>query len=318
MRIKKILLTIGLFGLVIGLSACAPKEQKNSNQQTSSNRLTKVSVGVMAAPDCAPLYVARDKGYFKDEGLDVKIHLFKDPSKREAAASAGQINASMVDFVSFTSYMRNSKQWKLITQLTGRFGVAVNKNSSIKSVKDLKGKKIANIQRQVTDYYMYRTLKESGVNPKAIKTVNVPQIPQRLEMLKNNQVAAAVLPQTFLTLSQVQGCKILTQSKPNFELTALAAKGKLASDKTARQHFLKAYDRAVRDLNNHPKVLQDTLTNDLSLPKPVAKLAPKEFPKYNLAKTANVRTMQDVLNFAREQGFFNKKVNPKNYVIPVD
>ena len=318
MRIKKILLTIGLFGLVIGLSACAPKEQKNSNQQTSSNRLTKVSVGVMAAPDCAPLYVARDKGYFKDEGLDVKIHLFKDPSKREAAASAGQINASMVDFVSFTSYMRNSKQWKLITQLTGRFGVAVNKNSSIKSVKDLKGKKIANIQRQVTDYYMYRTLKESGVNPKAIKTVNVPQIPQRLEMLKNNQVAAAVLPQTFLTLSQVQGCKILTQSKPNFELTALAAKGKLVSDKTTRQHFLKAYDRAVRDLNNHPKVLQDTLTNDLSLPKPVAKLAPKEFPKYNLAKTANVRTMQDVLNFAREQGFFNKKVNPKNYVIPVD
>lgn len=318
MRIKKILLTIGLFGLVIGLSACAPKEQKNSNQQTSSNRLTKVSVGVMAAPDCAPLYVARDKGYFKDEGLDVKIHLFKDPSKREAAASAGQINASMVDFVSFTSYMKNSKQWKLITQLTGRFGVAVNKNSSIKSVKDLKGKKIANIQRQVTDYYMYRTLKESGVNPKAIKTVNVPQIPQRLEMLKNNQVAAAVLPQTFLTLSQVQGCKILTQSKPNFELTALAAKGKLASDKTTRQHFLKAYDRAVRDLNNHPKVLQDTLTNDFSLPKPVAKLAPKEFPKYNLAKTANVRTMQDVLNFAREQGFFNKKVNPKNYVIPVD
>lgn len=86
----------------------------------------------MAAPDCAPLFVARDKGYFKDEGLNVRIYLFKDPHKREAAASAGQINVSMTDYVSFPSYMRHGREWQLLTQLTGRFCLAVPQNSTIK------------------------------------------------------------------------------------------------------------------------------------------------------------------------------------------
>lgn len=313
---KKILLSLGILGLVAGLSACAPKEKENSNA-TATNK-TNISIGVMAAPDSAPLYVARDKGYFKDEGLNVKIHLFKDPNKRDAAASAGQINASMVDFTSFTSYMRNSKQWKLITQLTGRFGVAVAKDSKIKSVKDLAGKKIANSERQVTNYYIDSTLKENGVNPKSIKTLNVPQIPQRVEMVKNKQATAAVLPETFLVLAQLQGCKILTQSKPSFQVTALATKGVLVKDKKLRQKFLKAYDRAVRDLNAHPELLEKVSEKDLSLPKPVAKLAPKEFPKYNLAKTVNINTMKDVLKYADEQGFFTKKVNPADYIVPVN
>lgn len=312
-----------LFGLLLGLvllvTACAPNEKENGIHKTKEGNLTKITIGAMAAPDSAPLYVAADKGYFKDEGLDVKLHLFKDPNKRDAAASAGQINASVVDFTSFTSYMRNNKKdWKLITQLTGRFGIAVPKNSKIKTIKDLKGKKIANMSRQVTDYYMYKTLKANGVNPNSVDEINVPQIPQRLEMIKNNQAAAAVLPQTFLTMAHVQGCKILSESKPNFQVTALAAKGTLIKDKKVRVKFIRAYNKAVNDLNDHPNVLKKVLISDLSLPKPVAELAPKEFPHYNLAKTANAKTMSDVLAFAKEKGFFTKKVKPAEYIIPVD
>lgn len=312
-----------LFGLLLGLvllvTACAPNEKENGSHKTKEGNLPKITIGAMAAPDSAPLYVAADKGYFKDEGLDVKLHLFKDPNKRDAAASAGQINASVVDFTSFTSYMRNNKKdWKLITQLTGRFGIAVPKNSKIKTIKDLKGKKIANMSRQVTDYYMYKTLKANGVNPNSVDEINVPQIPQRLEMIKNNQAAAAVLPQTFLTMAHVQGCKILSESKPNFQVTALAAKGTLIKDKKVRVKFIRAYNKAVNDLNDHPNVLKKVLISDLSLPKPVAELAPKEFPHYNLAKTANAKTMSDVLAFAKEKGFFTKKVKPAEYIIPVD
>lgn len=306
-----------LCALVFVLSACAPRENKQAQPQTKTAKETKVAIGVMAAPDCAPLYVARDKGYFRDEGIAAKIYLFKDPHKREAAASAGQINVSMTDFVSFTSYMRHGKAWQLLTQLTGRFGVAVPDKSPIKKVAQLKGKKVANVPRQVTDYYFYRTLKANGVAPKQVTTLNVPQIPQRLEMIKNGQADAAVLPQTFLTLAQLKGCRVLTASKPNFALTALAVKGKLVKDARIRRHFLKAYNRAVKEINNHPAVLQQTLRRDLSLPAPVAQRAPRAFPRYQLARTANAHTMADVLRFARRQGFFTQKVQPRDYIIAV-
>lgn len=319
MKLKTLLLGGMSLGIAICLAACSPKENKNTHSNDSQNsKVAKINIGTMAAPDSAPLYVAADKGYFKDEGLNVKLDLFKDPNKRDAAASAGQINAAVVDFTSFTSYMRtNKKDWKLITQLTGRFGVAIPKNSNIKSVKDLKGKKIANMARQVTSYYMYQTLKKNGVNPKDVNQVNVPQIPQRVEMIKNNQAQAAVLPQTFLTLAHVQGCKILTESSPDFQVTALAAKGILVKDKDVRERFLKAYNKAVKDLNDHPKILEGVMEKDLSLPKPVAKAAPKEFPHYNYAKTPNAKTMKQVLAFAKEQGFFTKSVNPNDYIISV-
>ncbi|WP_304401650.1 ABC transporter substrate-binding protein [Lactobacillus hominis] len=322
MKLKRIvisaLLTMGVVALAAG---CSPKESKSSSTSSSAqnSKTTKVTIATMAAPDSAPLYVAADKGYFKKDGLDVKLSLFKDPNKRDAATSAGQADAAVVDFTSFTSYMRSKKpDWKLITQLTGRFGVAIPKNSNVKSVKDLKGKKVANMSRQVTSYYMYKTLKQNDVNPKDVDQVNVPQIPQRLEMIKNNQAAAAVLPQTFLTMAKVQGCKILTQSGSDFQVTALAAKGKLLSDKDVRSKFLKAYNRAVNELNDHPDVLTQVMEKDLSLPAPVAKAAPKQFPRYNKAKTPSVKTMKQVLKFAKEEGFFTKKVNPADYIVPVD
>lgn len=321
MKLKKVCTSLGvLLGIALLATACAPSEHKNDNNaKPKDEKVTKISIGTMAAPDSAPLYVAADKGYFKDEGLDVKLQLFKDPNKRDAAASADQIDAAVVDFTSFTSYMRNNKKdWKLITQLTGRFGIAVPKNSKIKDIKELKDKKIANMSRQVTDYYMYKTLKAHGVNPNSVDEINVPQIPQRLEMIKNNQADAAVLPQTFLTMAHVQGCKILSESKPNFQVTALAAKGVLIKNKNVRTKFIKAYNRAVKDLNQHPQVLKNVLIKDLFLPKPVAELAPKEFPHYNLAKTANAKTMADVLAFAKEKGFFTKKVKPSQYIIPVE
>lgn len=320
MKLKKVLLLSVLSLSVMGaLSACSPKENKSQDSSSNTNdKVTKISIGTMAAPDSAPLYVAKEKGYFKDEGLDVDLTLFKDPNKRDAAASAGQINAAVVDFTSFTSYMRNNKKdWKLITQLTGRFGIAIPANSKIKSVKDLKGKKIANMSRQVTDYYLYKTLKANGVNPNDVEQVNVPQIPQRVEMIKNGQAAAAILPQTFLTLAKAQGCKVLDQSKPDFQVTALAATGPLVKDTSVREKFLKAYNKAVKDLNSDPKILQEVAQKDLKLPAPVAKAAPKEFPHYNYAKTPSAKTMKDVLAFAKEKGFFTKSVNPNDYIIPI-
>jgi NitT/TauT family transport system substrate-binding protein len=165
---------------------------------------------------------------------------------------------------------------------------------------------------------MYTLLKQNGMSQKDIKQVNVPQIPQRVEMIKNNQAAATVLPQTFLTLAKVQGCRVLTVSKPSFQPTALAAKGVLLKNKTVRTRFLRAYNKAVKDLNKHPKVLQTVLAKDLTMPKPVVALAPKEFPKYNDAKTPNLKTFKDILNYANDEGFFTKKVNPVDYVVPVN
>ena len=44
--------------------------------------VTKVKVGVLPIANAAPLYIARDQGFFKEEGIEI------EPRSRRAAASS--------------------------------------------------------------------------------------------------------------------------------------------------------------------------------------------------------------------------------------
>lgn len=86
----KFLTALGAFLLVVlTLSACAPSEDavKNSSSSAKSDKKVTLNIGTMPAPDSLPLYVAQKEGYFKDQGLDVKLTNFKSPKERDAAIS---------------------------------------------------------------------------------------------------------------------------------------------------------------------------------------------------------------------------------------
>jgi NitT/TauT family transport system substrate-binding protein len=52
-----------------------------------------VTVGVAAATSDAPIFIADKKGYFKQEGLDVKVTAFKSASDMVAPLGTGQLDA---------------------------------------------------------------------------------------------------------------------------------------------------------------------------------------------------------------------------------
>src|SRR5947209_17902603 len=52
-----------------------------------------VTVGVTMSTSDAPIYIAERKGFFRDEGLDVKIINFRSAADMVAPLGAGQIDA---------------------------------------------------------------------------------------------------------------------------------------------------------------------------------------------------------------------------------
>src|SRR3990167_4482228 len=61
------------------------------NKKITSANTFKISVNSWVG--YGPMYLAQDKGFFKDEGLDVQITNMEDTAQRKAAMIKGDVNA---------------------------------------------------------------------------------------------------------------------------------------------------------------------------------------------------------------------------------
>src|SRR3989339_966389 len=57
-----------------------------------------IKVGHLVATDMAPLFIAKEAGYFKDEGLEVETIFFSNPGDNNAALSGGSVQFSINPF----------------------------------------------------------------------------------------------------------------------------------------------------------------------------------------------------------------------------
>lgn len=315
MKMRNFLLTLFTVLCVITVVGCSPKKNDSATNNTDK-KMTEISIGTMPAPDSAPLYIAQRKGYFKDEGLDVKMTLFKDALKRDAAVSSGKLDGTVTDLVMYTSYIKGNTGWKLGTSLTGKFGI-VSANKNINSFSDLQGKTLGMMSNSVINYYLNENLNNNGMTLADVTEKSIPDIPTRLQMISQNKIDATVVPEPFLTMAKARGLNVFGVSNPKkFSATALAFNHKISNNAQLQAKFYKAYNRAVTDLNNGDDgTYRTVLSKDLSLPKEVSKNI--DMPEYQYAKKVDLSTFNSVLKFTKENKIFTEKINPENYIMSV-
>jgi NitT/TauT family transport system substrate-binding protein len=121
-----------------------------------------------------PLYIARDKGFFKDNGVDVDLVVMEDPKERFPTLMADRIQmiASTVDTALL--YMKQPDDFKYIVAIddsNGGDGIVANKD--IKSIADLKGKQVAVNEGSVSEFYLNVLLAKAGLSESDLNVVNM-------------------------------------------------------------------------------------------------------------------------------------------------
>lgn len=112
----------------------------------AATRKVHIAVGGKALVYYLPLTIAEQRGYFKDEGLDVTISDFAGGSKALQAVVGGSADVVSGAF-EHTLHMQSKRQMYRAFVLQGRapmigFGVSNKTMANYKSPADLKGKKI--------------------------------------------------------------------------------------------------------------------------------------------------------------------------------
>jgi len=246
----------------------------------------KVTVGLTSlSPSAMPIYVAKEKGFFEAEGLDVQIPVFRSGTENTQAVIAGEVQ---IAFGSITEVFNLKK-----AKLDGRYFWGISNfmpfrlyaHPSIKSAQELKGKKLAisNFGAQ-SDYLTQFTLRHFGVEPiKEAAILPIGSTPARYAALKSGRVDATIMwfPQTLL--AEKDGFKMLVDLNdliPDWGYLGYYARGDyLKSSRETVIRYLRAHTRGVREVKANRQVGVEMLKKYLKYDQETAEAGYKEFVK---------------------------------------
>lgn len=123
-----------------------------------------------------PFYIAQEKGYYTEEGLEVELSVIEDASARMAAMNAGHIEALATTIDTMPLYLTPDIRMQYVFTLddsTGGDGIVANKD--ITSIEGLRGKRVAFNAGTVSEFYITYLLGKAGMTVADIEHVNMDQ-----------------------------------------------------------------------------------------------------------------------------------------------
>ncbi|MDP2726093.1 MAG: ABC transporter substrate-binding protein [Dehalococcoidia bacterium] len=282
-----------LFGMVaLAMSACAPAAPPATPTPTKSAAATptqaapKPSPAVQATPlqPTAPakpttvrfgspglltdagVFIAMDKGYFKEQGINMELVPFKTAPDAIPPLATGdlEVTGGSLGAAIFNAYLRGIKL-KIVadksshpTYQSSAAAVLIRQDlwdaGQIKTPADLKGKKLGSPCTQcVIDYFYRDLLKQGNLTLKDVELVTLGQ-PDIVIGLTNKALDLGYLVEPFVTTTQDKG--IAREWKRHFDVVpgsagaALVFSESFAKNQDAARRFMVAYLKAVRDYND--------------------------------------------------------------------
>jgi NitT/TauT family transport system substrate-binding protein len=199
-----------------------------------------------------PVYVTQEKGFFKDEGLDVIFVMFNAGSTNIQALAGGDVQIMGSAFVETIGGRASG-----IVDVKNFWGISnimpfqLYSHPNFKSMKDAKGKRFA-ISRfgSLTDYLTRATVQHFGVNPKDVTILQIGSTPARFAALEAGGVDASIVWFPVTEIAKAKGYNKLFDLKeifPQWPYETFAARESwLAREKDQVTKFLRAYQRGVR------------------------------------------------------------------------
>ena len=136
-----------------------------------------IKLGMSTWLGYAPLYLAKEKGFFQKRGIEVEVVVIESPADRRAAFAADRIQgmATTVDTHVMTAAAENPipvKQVLALDDSNGGDGMVAKKE--IRTIKDLKGKTVAaQLGAGASYFWLNYVLAQNGMKLSDIKAIDM-------------------------------------------------------------------------------------------------------------------------------------------------
>jgi NitT/TauT family transport system substrate-binding protein len=223
----------------------------------------KAKIGVLRLSSSAPVFIAQDKGYFREAGLDIELKFFDAAQPIAVATTSGDVDFGITAFTAGLYNLAGKGTLKVIGgmsrekagyPLIGYFASNNAYAAGLKTPKDLAGKRIAVTQVGSSFHYSIGLLADKyGFKLADVKIVPLQSLSNAAAALKGETVDAALLPvSTARKLMDDGGAKLLgwVGDETPWQLGAVFASPKTLANKALVTKLLAVLERADREYHD--------------------------------------------------------------------
>jgi NitT/TauT family transport system substrate-binding protein len=222
---------------------------------TAPARAGGISLGHTIWVGYGPLYLARDLGYFKEEGVEVTLQVVDDTALAMAAQAGGKLDGAATTIDEILKYRSDDFCFKAVALFDESHGgdgmVSVNE---INGVQDLKGKTIAMNEGSTSQFWFSYLLKKEGIPLSEVTVANMTADEAAAAFIAGH-VPAAVTWEPNLTMVKTKNAgKVLMDSSmtPGVIVDVLEISCSVLEERPEDvKGFIKALHRAVDYMNAH-------------------------------------------------------------------
>jgi NitT/TauT family transport system substrate-binding protein len=282
---------------------------------------TTLKIGLLPIMDVLPFFVAQQQGYFEDEGIKVEMVPIKSAQESSALLQAREIDGALTDLQSVALFNQETPQLRIISIARRaypeypHFSIVAAKGFEVNGPEDLAGVPVGISKNTIIEYLSDRLLAEYGMSADQIAIEEVSAIPVRFEMLMEGQLKAALLPEPLGSAALATGATLVVDDTqfPQYSQSVLAfTTDSLGSQPNTTKAFLRAWNKAVADINQDPNAYRDVLIKNTNVPPMIQ--GTYNVPQYPQGEITTEAEWNDVLNWMQEKGLVDGPVSYENSV----
>ncbi|MBN1932468.1 MAG: ABC transporter substrate-binding protein [Desulfobacterales bacterium] len=259
-------------------------------------------LGILPVIDTLPLIVANEKELFAEEGIKVKILTFNSALERDAAIKGRALDGCFGDLLNTILLNASGEDLRVVTTAyhtssdQRMFTLLSSPNSGITDISRVRDVPVAISKASIIEYFLDRIAEAEKIQAQYIKKIEIRQIPIRYQMLMDNSVRLALLPEPMASKAIAGGARLVADDrKLDTTATILAVKCSfLVQHPVFCERFLKAYDRSIRMINADPEAFKDLLVSKTRFPQSL-----RDTYRLHFFPTPGLPSEDDVLSVIR-------------------
>lgn len=240
------------------------KQQSITPQEQAQKDSLALKVALLPTVDCFPFYYAKERGIYDSLQLNVVLSTYQAQMDCDTAFVNHRVDISHTDLIRAALLQSKGTGLYVIMKTDGEHQLITAKSKRIRNIKQLKERMIAIARHSVTDYMSDIVIDSANLGSYDVYRPQINDIALRMDMLCNNLVDGAFLPEPYATAAYRKGHKTLFSSRnTRKQLSCMiisyeAMKDENCNKKTKK--LIEGYNLAVRELNKkkYPKIISYT------------------------------------------------------------
>jgi len=285
----------------------------------------EIRFATQAIPHYAPLFVAKNNKWIDEELAKIGAKpalkwtsFLAGPPINESFAAGQQDIGFLGDTPAIIGKSAgiNTRIIALTSSGPKSLAVVVPANSSIKSPKDLKGKKVAVTKGSYAHHLLVLVLKQGGLTSKDVEVINLPNADIATAIQSGNIDAGAVWEPQITKLEASGAARVLADGTgiKKGALVIIATNEFVTKHRDQLKAFLKAYQRGAEFIRSNPKEAAKLIEKDVSLS---ADLLLKVFKKFDYdpaIQADDIAELKKSEEFMKENAIIKSHVNIDTFV----